>query len=59
MTVNIVSPLENHDLQFWLKKSPEERIEAVEFLRIQHYCLLGYESVPRLIPTIQIRDRHS
>ena len=31
--VNIVSRFEkSNDLKFWLSKSPEERIEAVEFL---------------------------
>lgn len=27
---------ENSALQYWLKKTPEERIEAVELLRRQH-----------------------
>ncbi len=26
-----------HDLAYWLTKSPEERISAVELLRRQHY----------------------
>lgn len=25
------------DLDYWLSKSPEERISAVEYLRIQYY----------------------
>ena len=28
---------ENDDLEFWLGKSPSERIEAVEFLRRQYH----------------------
>jgi hypothetical protein len=31
------------DLAYWLSKTPEERIEAVEFLRKQYY-----EGTPRL-----------
>ena len=27
----------NEDLQYWLSKTPEERIAAVEFLRIQNH----------------------
>lgn len=45
------------DLNFWLKKSPEERVDAVEFLREQYYALAGYKSLPRLAHSILIRER--
>jgi hypothetical protein len=58
LPINIVSRFEkNHDLKFWLSKTPEERIEAVEFLRSQHYALEGFKSTPRFIPHIEIRKR--
>lgn len=57
LALNIVSIKENRDLEFWLSKSAEERISAVEFLRMQHYCFLGYKSIPRIVPVIHIRGR--
>ena len=36
----------------------QDRIDAVEFLRNQFYVLMGYESSPRLMPTLQIRPLH-
>jgi hypothetical protein len=60
MSIKIVARNDkNTDLQFWLKKTPEERIEAVEFLRSQYYALAGYKSVPRIVPEITIRPLHS
>lgn len=47
------------DLQFWLGKSPEERIEAVEFLRQQCHLVTGQKTLPRLVRSIQVRDRHA
>lgn len=56
--VNIVSRFEkSNDLQFWLSKSPEERIEAVEILRNQYYAMSNYKSPPRFIPHLEIRKR--
>ncbi len=58
LPVNIVSRFEkNNELKFWLSKSPEERIEAVEFLRSQYYALAGFKSMPRFIPHLEIRKR--
>ena len=48
---------ERDDLEYWLKKSPEERIAAVEFLREQYYAMSGYKSLPRLAHVIQVRER--
>ncbi|MFA6091976.1 MAG: type IV toxin-antitoxin system AbiEi family antitoxin domain-containing protein [Elusimicrobiota bacterium] len=48
---------ETADLKYWLGKSPEERVSAVEFLREQYYAMMGYKSLPRLAHDIQIRRR--
>ncbi|MCB0260442.1 MAG: hypothetical protein KDH97_16535 [Calditrichaeota bacterium] len=40
------------DLAYWLQKSPEERIAAVEFLRRQYY-----EDTPRLQRIVRIIQR--
>ena len=42
---------------FWLAKSPEERLDAVEFLREQYYIIRGYETVPRLIKELHLVER--
>jgi len=43
--------------RFWQSKSPEERLEAVEFLREQYYVIRGYKEVPRLIKKLQMVER--
>jgi len=43
--------------RFWLDKSPEERLDAVEFLREQYYVIRGYKEVPRLIKKLQMVER--
>ncbi len=58
MHVKIVAKSEkSNDLEFWLKKTPEERINAVEFLRSQYYVLAGYESTPKFVPSLKIRRK--
>ena len=49
---------ENADLDrlYWMKKSPEERLSAVEFLREQFYAIKGYATVPRLVKKIHIAE---
>lgn len=42
---------------FWLDKSPEERLDAVELLREQYYVIRGYKTVPRLIKKLQMVER--
>jgi len=42
---------------FWLQKSPEERLSAVEFLREQFYSIQGYTSLPRMVFSITLRGR--
>jgi len=40
--------------RFWLDKSPEERLDAVEFLREQYYVIRGYKKVPRLVKELRV-----
>jgi hypothetical protein len=39
------------DLAYWLSKSPEERVAAVEFLRMQHHGTS--ERLQRVVKVIQ------
>lgn len=45
------------DHLFWKKKSPEERLEAVEFLREQCYLAMGYAEPPRIKRVVTIMER--
>jgi hypothetical protein len=36
------------DLDYWLKKTPEQRLDAVELLREQFYAIQGYRRIPRI-----------
>ena len=47
---------EEIDRLYWIGKSPEERLSAVEFLREQFYAIQGYVSVPRLTKKIHIAE---
>ncbi len=40
-----------HDLAYWLSKTPEERVEAVELLRKAHYG--GTERLQRTARVVQ------
>ena len=42
---------------FWKKKSPEERLSAVEFLREQYYIVRGYKETPSIIRKLNIVER--
>ena len=46
----------NYDLEYWLSKTPEERISAIEFLRKQFYETKDGSS-PRLQRVINIIKR--
>ena len=50
--------VENEELDrlYWIEKSPEERLSAVEFLREQFYAIQGFVSVPRLTKKINIAE---
>ena len=39
---------------YWEKKSAEERLSAVEFLREQYYIIQGYKAIPRIIRELRI-----
>ncbi len=42
---------------FWKKRSPEERLNAVEFLREQCYIIQGYKTVPSIVRELHIVER--
>ena len=42
---------------FWLDKSAEDRLDAVEFLREQYYIIRGYETVPRITKELRLVER--
>ena len=44
------------DVEFWLSKTPEERLSAVEFLREQCFIIQGYDRLPSIIRKITIRE---
>ncbi|PJA96432.1 MAG: hypothetical protein CO129_06595 [Ignavibacteriales bacterium CG_4_9_14_3_um_filter_34_10] len=44
----------NYDLEYWLSKTPEERMEAMEFLRELYLYGNKNDSAPRLQRTIRI-----
>ena len=46
----------NNDHEFWKTKTPEERLNAVEFLREQCYIIQGYDRLPSIIRKISIRE---
>ncbi len=59
LAVHIVKKNDNtSDLQFWQAKTPQERINAVEFLRRQYYSLCGCTTIPRITQIIQFRAHH-
>ena len=60
LPVHIIKKNDNtSDLQFWQEKTPEERINAVEFLRSQYYSLCGCTVIPRITHIIQFRAHHT
>ena len=54
----IILEKENEEIDrlYWMKKSPEERLSAVEFLREQFYSIQGFTSIPRLTKSINIAE---
>jgi hypothetical protein len=52
----IILEKENEEINrhYWMRKSPEERLSAVEFLREQFYAIQGFASIPRLNKKIRI-----
>lgn len=39
---------------YWMNKTPEERVEAVETIREHYYSMLGYDTPPRIKKIIKI-----
>ena len=44
------------DYDFWKSKSPEERIDAVEYLREQCYLAMGYEKPPGIVRVVKVSE---
>lgn len=58
--IRIVEKEDDRDtLKFWLAQPPQARIDAVEFLRRQCCMVKGWESLPRMVRSIQLREFHS
>ncbi|MGB7030175.1 MAG: hypothetical protein WBF29_01905 [Syntrophobacteria bacterium] len=45
---------ETETLLFWKKRTPEERLSAVEILREQYYAICGYTTIPRIIRELHL-----
>ena len=59
LTVQIIKRNDHSsDLKFWQEKTPQERVNAVEFLREHYYSLCGFTAIPRITRDIQFRARH-
>ena len=43
-------------LRFWLRKSPAERIAAVESLRRQMHLVTGASEYPRIVRSVRVRE---
>lgn len=41
----------------WASRSPEERVDAVSFLRRQYFAVRGYEDLPRLKRVLRVVER--
>ena len=44
------------DYDFWKAKTPEERIDAVEYLREQCYLAMGYEKAPGIHRVVRVSE---
>lgn len=47
--------INDESLTFWLSRTPEERVEAVETIRENYYQMLGYRTAPRIKKIIMIK----
>jgi hypothetical protein len=45
------------DVEFWKAKTPEERLDAVEFLREQCYLAMGIQGEPRLVRELRVIEK--
>jgi len=48
---------DTHDVEFWNTKTPEERLDAVEFLREQCYLAMGIQEAPRLVRELRVVEK--
>jgi len=57
--INIVETETDLELTrlFWKKKSPDERLSAVELLREQFYLISGYREIPSIVREINLLER--
>jgi len=46
-----------NDIAFWKKKTPDERLDAVEFLREQCYLAMGIQEEPRLVRELRVVEK--
>jgi len=55
MKISFIDKNEDEEARlFWVSKSPEERLSAVEFLREQYYIIQGYQNVPQMTRHLRI-----
>ena len=55
MKISFIDKHEDEEARlFWVSKSSEERLSAVEFLREQYYIIQGYQNVPQMIKELTI-----
>ncbi len=47
---------QDRDYEFWMSKSPEERVDAVEYLREQCYLAMGYEKPPGIVRIVKVSE---
>jgi hypothetical protein len=56
--IKLVEPKEDDNaISYWMQKTSEERLDALELLREQFYIIQGYQSVPRIIRVLKLVDR--
>ncbi len=46
-----------NDIEFWRNKTPEERLDTVEFLREQCYLAMGIREEPRLVRELRVLEK--
>gem|GEM_PF-877091 len=46
-----------NDIEFWRNKTPEERLDAVEFLREQCCLAMGIQESPRLVRELRVVEK--
>ena len=57
LPIKILDKENGEDLRYWLSRTPDERVSAVEFLRQQCDALSGLKETPRLVKKIRLVSR--